>query len=339
MKHNSLFTKLVALMLSIMAVFGCLSFSAFAANDWEGDIDIVAPVGPIVDETLKFSQKGIAFKDYVGLQFILSKTVANKYDKVYVDVIHSVWENGAIVETPVEIIPAEFSSAYRFEQEILAWSMNEQVSVTLYGEKDGVVYQGESFVTSVAALALEKIVAYDKANNAKAVTALVDMLNYGAAVQTGYNHNAESLPNANLGDYASKATAEDPAFEAVNSQSGEGTIAIYRDSVSMQSKVEMQVIFNVDVSAYELRYTVNGVTTTIPSSEFTVTKFTKVAIGIPASNMRAEYEIALYDPATGEAVTPVLTRTVEAYAKNALEGNYRAVVIAMLKYGDAIAAL
>ena len=142
-----------------------------------------------------------------------------------------------------------------------------------------------------------------------------------------------------MGDYASKATAEDPAFEAVNSQSGEGTIAIYRDSVSMQSKVEMQVIFNVDVSAYELRYTVNGVTTTIPSSEFTVTKFTKVAIGIPASNMRAEYEIALYDPATGEAVTPVLTRTVEAYAKNALEGNYRAVVIAMLKYGDAIAAL
>ena len=43
MKRESLITKLVAFMLCVMMVVGCLPLSAFAANDWEGDIDVVEP--------------------------------------------------------------------------------------------------------------------------------------------------------------------------------------------------------------------------------------------------------------------------------------------------------
>ena len=39
MKRESLITKLVAFMLCVMMVVGCLPVSAFAANDWEGEID------------------------------------------------------------------------------------------------------------------------------------------------------------------------------------------------------------------------------------------------------------------------------------------------------------
>ena len=43
MKSNTLFTKLVAMLLCLLMVVGCLPVAAFAANDWEGEIDVVEP--------------------------------------------------------------------------------------------------------------------------------------------------------------------------------------------------------------------------------------------------------------------------------------------------------
>ena len=52
MKRESLITKLVAFMLCVMMVVGCLPVSAFAAeNDWEGDIDIVETEPPLGSES------------------------------------------------------------------------------------------------------------------------------------------------------------------------------------------------------------------------------------------------------------------------------------------------
>ena len=51
MKRESLITKLVAFMLCVMMVVGCLPVSAFAAeNDWEGDIDVVETEPPVGSE-------------------------------------------------------------------------------------------------------------------------------------------------------------------------------------------------------------------------------------------------------------------------------------------------
>ena len=47
MKRESLITKLVAFMLCVMMVVGCLPVSAYAANDWEGDIDVVETEPPV----------------------------------------------------------------------------------------------------------------------------------------------------------------------------------------------------------------------------------------------------------------------------------------------------
>ena len=52
MKRESLITKLVAFMLCVMMVVGCLPVSVFAAeNDWEGDIDVVETEPPLGSES------------------------------------------------------------------------------------------------------------------------------------------------------------------------------------------------------------------------------------------------------------------------------------------------
>ena len=44
MKSNTLFTKLVALLVCMLMVVTCLPVAAFAANDWEGEIDTADPI-------------------------------------------------------------------------------------------------------------------------------------------------------------------------------------------------------------------------------------------------------------------------------------------------------
>ena len=44
MKSNTLFTKLVAMLVCLLMVVGCLPVAAFAANDWEGEIDTADPI-------------------------------------------------------------------------------------------------------------------------------------------------------------------------------------------------------------------------------------------------------------------------------------------------------
>lgn len=44
MKSNTLFTKLVAMLVCLLMVVGCLPVAAFATNDWEGEIDTADPI-------------------------------------------------------------------------------------------------------------------------------------------------------------------------------------------------------------------------------------------------------------------------------------------------------
>jgi hypothetical protein len=218
--------------------------------------------------------------------------------------------------------------------------MTEEVTLTLYGVKDGVTFQGQSVTTSVKTLAMSKLAAYNEAGMTQAVTALVDMLNYGAAVQTAFNHNAAVLPNADLGDYAAMGTATTPEFNATNAITGEGAVAVVKDSISMQAKVEIQLLFAGDISAYTAKATVGGeeVAVIVDTESMSELGYTIVRVAVGAANMRDTYTIALYD-AEGNAVTQVYEVSVEAYGQAQLGGEYNDVVIAMMRYGDAVAAL
>ncbi len=292
--------------------------------------------GPEIDENLKFQTIGLSFQDYIGVNFVVTKAAFGAYDSVYIESVQADAVNGDIEET---IQGTNLGTAMKmFDKQVLSWSMPEMITVTLYGVKDGVVTPGQTVTTSVELLALEKIAGYITSGDTARTTALVDMLNYGATVQTTFKHNETVLPNANLGDYAQYATTETPSFNAENTTSGTGTVNVFRNAVSMQSKVEIQFAFNVDVSNYELRSTVGGVTSVIPfEAAGAVMKFGKIAV--KANQFRDVFTIALYDKTTGEPVTLIYTCSVEAYAQAGLGGANNDVFIAMMKYGDAVSAI
>jgi hypothetical protein len=215
--------------------------------------------------------------------------------------------------------------------------MTEEVTLTLYATKDGVTYQGQTITTTVKALAVQKIPDYKAKGNAKACRALVDMLNYGAAVQSTQNYNADKLANEGLGEDAKLGTQETPKIEATNVKEGAYTLAIAKDNISMRSKVEIQLLFatGVDLSKYKIVATVDG--EEIGTEIGVVSGYPVVKVAISATNMRKTHTIALYDPATNEPVTQICNVSVEAYAQKAIGTTSEAIAIAMMKYGDAVA--
>lgn len=301
-----------------------------------GNVTVCVTYKSIVDESLKFANIGISFQEYIGLQPYIRKTAVAAFDSFYVEAVQATI-NGDETEILEGVAASNF---YMFRKQILSWDMTDVVTFTLYAEKDGILYRGETVSTSVEALALDKLAGYATSDLIRA-RALVDMLNYGSIVQTQYSHNAENLPNRNLGEYASLGTTDNPEVTATYSVTGEASVPVYRFAMSMQSKVELQFVFkNVDVSAYELRYTVDGVTTTIKGTDFSVNGtmyFAKVAI--KASNMRKEYTVALYDPATDLPVSEVYTCSVESYINSKLGSSLDELYYAVMKYGDAVAAI
>jgi len=297
------------------------------------------------DADLKFQTIGVSFQDYVGIQCIVNKNLAaiqdKGYEKFYVVATQNVWNSdGTFTEKAADMLVVDYGTRMKFDIQIVSWAMTETVNVTLYAEKDGVVYVGEQFTTSVEELALDKIAGYEASGDSARCTAFVDMLNFGAAVQTSYNHNAENPANRYLEErgFTKWATTEEPAFEKVNSNTEAGAVAVQSAAISLQEKAELQFIFRVPVSQYELRYTVNGVTSKMTSDKFEAMSsvITKISIGVKAANFRDEFTVALYDPTTDEPVTAIYTVSVEAYAKNNLTGAKRDAYIALMKYGDAV---
>lgn len=308
----------------------------------EGTITFTAAfqaAGPLVDENLKFQTYALSFQEDISIQFVLRTTVANQYDSVTVECIHEDPVDGTLTENLTGV--AKGSAAIQYVKNMKSWSMPDMVTITLYAEKDGVTYKGQSVTTSIELLALDLLAKYSvNASQEKYCPTLADMLNYGAAVQVAYKHNAEDPANADLGEYSRYATVENPALEATNTKTEAGAIKVIRHAISMSSQVQLQTIFAGDVTGYELRYTVDGVTTTISGDQFVAFGSNYQAIvAVKAANMRKVYTIGLYDPATGEAVSAIYTSSVEGFANEQKNGTYSAVIYAMMKYGDSVASL
>ena len=304
--------------------------------------DPSVPTGPIVDANLTFKTNApsLSFQDYIGLNIQVSNSFLDRYDDFYV-IAAQLAPDGKITETVCNEILTSNGQNTIIEHPVLAYAMAQQVTLTLYAEKDGVIYVGQSIVTSVNQVTLQMLDLYAK--NAKICRMLVNMLNYGRAVQTAYSVFPNDLPT--VGDYAAFGTTE-TELNAVSSAAGDGTMYINGPSISMQDKVEINVKFKTaEMVGRTVKVYADGEEYAgeilFQDSENGTKQIARIAV--KATEMRKTYTIALYDDETGEAVTKVITTSIEAMCNlyiNNLEPTNAYVILckAIMSYGDAVYA-
>lgn len=306
-------------------------------HDWERYVCALCGVERVDEKLVYFATPSLSFQDYIGLQVLFKNSVAKDYDSVFVE-ITQVTPDG-VVSTVSEGTP--YKSAYRyFEQQIVSWSMTEQVTMTLCGVKGEEVYKGASFTTSVKDLAMGMLVKFEFNEELIKCQALVDMLNYGAAVQTSYNYNANNLPNADLEDFAVYGSTNMPELSEINQITGTGKVAVTTHNVSLQAKVELQMLFKTDVSAYTPKVTVNGepVEVYMDRESYQDKGYTILRVAVKAVQMRDIFTIALYD-VDGNPVTKVYNLCATAYINEQLASNRGAALIALMRYTDSVSKL
>ena len=290
-------------------------------------------VGLVSDTNLTFMDvTGISFQEYIGINIMFANSKADKYDTFYVVAIQNNPEKGAIVSI-CDAVP--YSAAYTiFVHRIMAWSMTEQVTLTLCAEKNGVIYVGQTIETSVEAMALTGLKTYAAAGDATLCNVLVDLLNYGAAVQINQGYNVGSLPDA--GEYAKYGTTDVPTINAQNVVEGIGT-KVYQIGLSMQAQVEIQMMFKTaDMADKTFKASVNGEDTAVEYTPYRNYTICRVAIG--ATQMRDTFTLGLYNK-DGTAASAIYNVSVEGYAVGLLKGENCDVIIAMMRYGDAVKAI
>ncbi|MGM9554591.1 MAG: leucine-rich repeat domain-containing protein [Faecousia sp.] len=307
-------------------------------------------VVPTEDSELKFVTTAFSMGAELKFVFIMTSDTAEKYPTTYVDVV----VNGAEGETTVRYNledMVQFDSVYRVEfAGIAAKNMGDSFTATIHAEAaDGTQYVGVSMTASIA----EQIKATLRKSTATetAKTLAVDMLNYGAAAQVYFGYDTEHLVNGDLtAEELAYGTQEVPTIANTMSKTGTGTITVVTPSVTLRSKVTLNMLFNTanytgDVS--KLTYKVTDAATgevvfTGTPVQQSGTIYKCVYDDVGAKRMRSEVTIGIYDE-NDVLVSQVQTWSVESYiadilGRSATSDTARALLENMIKYGDAAAA-
>ena len=312
----------------------------------ETKTEVIPATGPIYVENATFNSVGMVLKDYIGLQLAISKSKLNggNYDKAYYDYVQRTPDG---VESFGSVdFHLEQGSFVGAEIPVLAWSMSDEFTVTVYFEKDGIVYQGQTVTTSIREQAMNRINAGTTTDKIRALC--VGMLNYGAAVQDYFNHSDAEM--SYLANY--ELTTEQKTLPQFSELALSGDITIpdgllkpESKGLSAREKINLQfAIKNKDLSSYEVRYTIGGVEQEpIQSDDFMVQTagnavYSGPSIAMTPMNMRSEVVLGFYDVETGERVYGDIICSVAAFAKGNEGKPTEQLTIALMVYGDAAAA-
>ena len=277
-------------------------------------------------------KKALNFDTYIGMQYIMAGNVYNGYTDVRIEVLA---DDGTITE--IESIP--FGSYRVFIVPVSALNMVEVYTLTVHAQKDGKDVYNEIETTSVEMKTKESLPGF--ASKPASIKVLVDMLNYGAALQLAHGVNADNLPNDDLEAYAEYMTTEVPEMVDTNKTVGTGAVEPYRMAFGVKEVVYLQVIYKAaDVAGCEARYKIgDNEEVVVKSEEFTdYAGYKLVLIAFKPAEMRTEFTVALYNSTTGEQVSAQTVATAQAYASTLLGGKYNDVAIEMMRYSDAVIA-
>ena len=302
------------------------------------------------DSSLEFMTTAFTMGSDLNFVFIMNSETATKYPTTYVEIV----VNGidGITTTRYDFDDfVQYGSVYRVEFDgIAAKNMGDSFTATIYGiNDDGTQYIGVPKSASIADHL--KATVRKSTSSAAAKKLAVDMLNYGAAAQVYFDYDTAHLVNSDLTtEELAYGTQQVPSVSNTMSKTAEGTIKILTPSVTLESKVVLNILF--DANDYtgdksKLTYKVIDVASgevvlsgTPVQQTGTVYRCTYDDVG--ASRMRSDISIGIYDE-NDQLVSQVQTWSVESYIAEILGrgfNNTKTEVLLenMIKYGDSAAA-
>ena len=133
-----------------------------------------------------------------------------------------------------------------------------------------------------------------------------------------------------------------PDVKATNTEVGDSAVRHEFAALNIEEKVFVQVVYTPEaVAGNEVRYKIGSEETVVVKAEELTDYYgyKVLVIPFPPAFMRTEFTVALYNSTTGEQVSTQIKATVQGYAATLLNSDSRDLVIAMMRYCDAVLAI
>ena len=288
----------------------------------------------------------LSLESSITLATYITKDVVDYYDEVYAEFTR----NGKIEKVyPSDKTLTSNSTVYCiFDYTgISPQALGDNVSITFYGIKDGVTYNGNAYKYS----ATEYIKSTLKSTtSAKLKTLLVDLVYYGEACQVYQNYKTDNLLTDILTDEqkAFHSTGDLNLTNIKNSKYSlcDNRLVKFGTALRLNNSVEMAIPMNMtNVTLEELSLKVKiGSRTLTYSYSINPENFEKgkdgywyfYFDGVYANQMSDEVLITAYKGS--EQVSYTLKYSVESYAATVTDAKLKAVTDAMMRYGNSAKA-
>ena len=288
----------------------------------------------------------LSLESSITLATYITKDVVDYYDEVYAEFTR----NGKTEKVyPSDKTLTSNSNVYCiFDYTgISPQALGDNVSITFYGIKDGVTYNGNAYKYS----ATEYIKSTLKSTtSAKLKTLLVDLVYYGEACQVYQNYKTDNLLTDILTDEqkAFHSTGDLNLTNIKNSKYSlcDNRLVKFGTALRLNNSVEMAIPMNMtNVTLEELSIKVKiGSRTMTYSYSKNPENFEKgkdgywyfYFDGVYANQMSDEVLITAYKGS--EQVSYTLKYSVESYAATVTDAKLKAVTDAMMRYGNSAKA-
>lgn len=289
----------------------------------------------------------LSLESSITLATYITKDVVDYYDEVYAEFTRNgktekVYPSGKTL-TSNSIVYCIFDYTGISPQ-----ALGDDVSITFYGVKDGVTYNGNAYKYS--ATDYIKSTLNKPTSSAKLKTLLVDLVYYGEACQVYQNYKTDNLLTDILTDEqkALRSTADLDLTNIKNAsyKTCENRLVKFGTALRLNNSVEIAIPLNMtNVTLDDLSFKVK-----IGSRTLTYTyaenpdNFEKgkdgywyfYFDGVYANQMSDEVFITAYKGA--EQVSYTLKYSVESYAATVTDAKLKAVTDAMMRYGNSAKA-
>ena len=284
----------------------------------------------------------MSLESSITLATYITKDVVDYYDEVYAEFTRNgktekVYPSGKTL-TSNSIVYCIFDYTGISPQ-----ALGDDVSITFYGVKDGVTYNGNAYKYS--ATDYIKSTLNKPTSSAKLKTLLVDLVYYGEACQVYQNYKTDNLLTDILTDEqkALRSTADLNLTNIKNAsyETCENRLVKFGTALRLNNSVEIAIPLNMtNVTLDDLSFKVK-----IGSRTLTYTyaenpdNFEKgkdgywyfYFDGVYANQMSDEVFITAYKG--DEQVSYTLKYSVESYAATVTDAKLKAVTDAMMRYG------